>query len=70
MLFRFMATIYKKHLKYLFCVLYDEAYTSIGHVNDTIPNPSLLDVSTGKYLPAYHLKDGTLERSGRLKKVQ
>ncbi|EFA77806.1 hypothetical protein PPL_09304 [Heterostelium album PN500] len=53
-----------------YCVLYDEGYTSIGHVNDTIPNPALLDESTGKYLPAYHLKDGTLERSGRLKKVQ
>ena len=38
-------------------------YTSLGGMNDTIPNPAL-KTSTG-YDPAYALKDGSLERNGR-----
>lgn len=52
-----------------YCVLYDQGYsfltryTSLGGMNDTIPNPAL-KTSTG-YDPAYALKDGSLERNGR-----
>ncbi|EGG18865.1 hypothetical protein DFA_02604 [Cavenderia fasciculata] len=51
-----------------YCNLYDQGYTSIGHIDDTIPNPSLLDASSGIYKPAHHLLDGSLERCGRIKK--
>ncbi len=46
-----------------YCSLYDKGYTSLGSTTDTIPNPSLLVAD--KYLPAYKLKDGSLERAGR-----
>jgi len=51
-----------------YCELYDQGYTSIGHINDTIPNPDLKIDSTDQYLPAYCLKDCTSERNGRLRK--
>ncbi|KAK4776805.1 hypothetical protein SAY86_005493 [Trapa natans] len=55
-----------------YCSLYDQGYTSIGSVYDTVPN-SLLSVSNlngeEKFRPAYLLSDGRLERAGRLKKV-
>jgi len=43
------------------------SYTSIGSVDDTTPNEHLFDEKTKSYRPAYELKDGTLERAGRLK---
>merc|ERR1712151_866203 len=37
--------------------LYDNGYTSLGNINDTIPNPLLLKPSGGSYFPAYMLTD-------------
>lgn len=58
--------------KVLYCSLYDQGYTSIGSVYDTVPN-ALLCVSNPssskeEYRPAYMLSDGRLERAGRLRK--
>lgn len=57
-----------KTMKIPYCVLYDRGYTSIGGTSTTVPNPALLDSSSGKYRPAYELKDFELERAGRTKK--
>lgn len=46
-----------------YCCLYDQGYTSLGDVETTTRNPALL--RDGKYLPAWSLSDGDLERSGR-----
>lgn len=51
-----------------YCLLYEKGYTSIGSIHNTRPNPSLAytdqnGIST--YLPAWLLKDGSLERAGR-----
>ncbi|CDP06784.1 unnamed protein product [Coffea canephora] len=58
--------------KVRYCSLYDEGYTSIGSVHDTVPNGLLCirDSSNpeGKFRPAYLLADGRLERAGRVKK--
>lgn len=63
-----------------YCKLYDEGYTSIGSVHDTIPNGALYiescqnsgneqcQLGSNKYRPAYMLRDGRLERAGRLKR--
>ncbi|XP_012569683.1 uncharacterized protein [Cicer arietinum] len=52
-----------------YCSLYDQGYTSIGSIYDTVPN-SLLSVSnsSNKFKPAYLLSDGRLERAGRVKR--
>jgi hypothetical protein len=48
------------------------SYTSLGSTANTIQNPHLRikhpDTAEVEYLPAYMLKDGTLERAGRLTK--
>ncbi|KAE9585438.1 putative FAD synthetase [Lupinus albus] len=56
--------------KVKYCSLYDEGYTSIGSIYDTVPN-SLLSISNSpdKFKPAYLLADGRLERAGRAKKL-
>ncbi|XP_071908301.1 uncharacterized protein [Coffea arabica] len=58
--------------KVRYCSLYDEGYTSIGSVHDTVPNGLLCirdsSNSEGKFRPAYLLADGRLERAGRVKK--
>ncbi|PWZ30161.1 putative FAD synthase [Zea mays] len=51
-----------------YCILYDQGYTSIGSVRDTVPNELLRDGGSGGYRPAYTLSDGSLERAGRGKK--
>ncbi|KAH8946082.1 hypothetical protein BDL97_12G074400 [Sphagnum fallax] len=51
-----------------YCRLYDQGYTSIGKLHDTLPNPALL-VSKDKYKPAYLMLDERLERAGRVKVV-
>lgn len=50
-----------------YCLLYDEGYTSLGTVKDTVPCPAL-EKEDGTYFPAYMLKDWSLERAGRLDK--
>ncbi|XP_022767281.1 uncharacterized protein LOC111311815 isoform X2 [Durio zibethinus] len=57
--------------KVQYCSLYDQGYTSIGSIYDTVPN-ALLSISNTtskeKFKPAYLLSDGRLERAGRVKK--
>ncbi|KAJ3683950.1 hypothetical protein LUZ61_013114 [Rhynchospora tenuis] len=58
--------------KVKYCSLYDQGYTSIGSIYDTVPN-ALLSISDGSepkrnFKPAYMLLDGRLERAGRAKK--
>ncbi|KAF8095988.1 hypothetical protein N665_0319s0008 [Sinapis alba] len=57
--------------KVKYCSLYDQGYTSIGSIHDTVPN-ALLSVnntsSKEKFKPAYLLSDGRLERAGRVKR--
>ncbi|KAL0271321.1 UNVERIFIED_CONTAM: hypothetical protein PYX00_008447 [Menopon gallinae] len=51
-----------------YCSLYDEGFTSLGNVKNTSPNPALaVEGCDGNvtYLPAYKLKQGSLERQGR-----
>ncbi|KAL0874964.1 hypothetical protein Bca101_024669 [Brassica carinata] len=57
--------------KVKYCSLYDQGYTSIGSIHDTVPNAlfSVNDTSSKeKFKPAYMLSDGRLERAGRVKK--
>nr|GMC79636.1 FAD synthase [Ipomoea batatas] len=58
--------------KVQYCSLYDQGYTSIGSIHDTVPNALLCTAhSTNcneKFRPAYLLSDGRLERAGRVKK--
>ncbi|KAJ7976910.1 FAD synthase [Quillaja saponaria] len=55
-----------------YCSLYDQGYTSIGSIYDTVPNALLCvnNPSSGNenFKPAYMLADGRLERAGRVKK--
>ncbi|KAM7264771.1 hypothetical protein ACFE04_002454 [Oxalis oulophora] len=51
-----------------YCSLYDQGYTSIGSVHDTVPNALLGTSSKEKFKPAYLLSDGRLERAGRVKR--
>uniref|UniRef100_A0A7S1QS86 FAD synthase n=1 Tax=Alexandrium catenella TaxID=2925 RepID=A0A7S1QS86_ALECA len=48
-----------------YCKLYDEGYTSLGSINNTLPNPALLR-HDGSYAPAHELRDESLERAGRM----
>ncbi|CAA3020386.1 FAD synthase-like [Olea europaea subsp. europaea] len=57
--------------KVRYCSLYDQGYTSIGSIHDTVPN-ALLSIGNAnnveeKFKPAYLLPDGRLERAGRIK---
>ncbi|KAM5559730.1 hypothetical protein ABKV19_021088 [Rosa sericea] len=59
--------------KVQYCSLYDQGYTSIGSIHDTVPN-SLLSMNNSSsskevFRPAYLLSDGRLERAGRVKKL-
>ncbi|KAK9920997.1 hypothetical protein M0R45_029529 [Rubus argutus] len=59
--------------KVQYCSLYDQGYTSIGSIYDTVPN-SLLSINNSSsskevFRPAYLLSDGRLERAGRVKKL-
>lgn len=55
-----------------YCSLYDQGYTSIGSIHDTVPNKllSVSNPSSGKveYRPAYMLADGRSERAGRARR--
>ncbi|KAL5717016.1 FAD synthase [Ranunculus cassubicifolius] len=56
--------------KVQYCSLYDQGYTSIGSIYDTVPNSLLCtsDSSNQHFRPAYLLPDGRLERAGRAKR--
>nr|CDI54692.1 adenine nucleotide alpha hydrolases-like protein [Melanopsichium pennsylvanicum 4]SNX85768.1 related to FAD1 \ len=64
-----------------YCLLYDQGYTSLGSTYNTLPNPELEmhteeqeagqvvvgdGTAKGRWRPAYMLKDGSLERAGRV----
>ena len=57
-----------------YCTLYDDGYTSLGTVKDTLPCPALKkndDNGEGdedEYWPAYMLRDWSQERAGRIDK--
>jgi len=53
-----------------YCPLYDLGYTSLGSPLDSVPNPHLRRQGGEEegFLPAWQLKDGTLERAGRQKR--
>jgi len=53
-----------------YCNLYDNGYTSIGTINNTLPNPALKYTENNKikYYPAYKLKNPSDERKGRINK--
>jgi len=55
-----------------YCSLYDEGFTSLGTVKDTLPCPALKKEDGGDgnegYWPAYMLEDWSLERAGRIAK--
>ncbi|XP_065160034.1 uncharacterized protein [Atheta coriaria] len=57
---------YLLSFKVPYCCLYDEGYTSLGNVDNTLKNPQLLNEDTGAYYPAYRLLKSTKERSGRM----
>jgi len=52
-----------------YCSLYDNGYTSLGNVKDTLPCPALKKSGDNdEYWPAYMLRDWDMERAGRIKK--
>ena len=56
-------------LKLPYCSLYDQGYTSLGEVDNTIKNPHLQDVDENGniiYYPAYELVDEDYERESRV----
>jgi len=52
------------HLPY--CSLYDEGYTSLGNIHDTLPCPELKEAEGDGYRPAYMLQNWEKERAGRI----
>ncbi|KAL7528624.1 hypothetical protein ACHAWF_002631, partial [Thalassiosira exigua] len=50
-----------------YCSLYDDGYTSLGTVKDTLPCPALRK-GDGGHWPAYMLRDWDMERAGRIDK--
>ncbi|KAK9153897.1 hypothetical protein Sjap_001377 [Stephania japonica] len=60
--------------KVKYCSLYDQGYTSIGSIHDTVPNVLLREgdssCSGEHFRPAYLLTDGRLERAGRGKRYR
>lgn len=58
--------IFLRQFGFPYCELYDQGYTSLGGVADTLPNPALKRPD-GNFAPAFELQDGSLERDGRSK---
>lgn len=60
---------YLLYFRVPYCSLYNDGYTSLGNMKNTLRNPSLLyyDVLQDKevYLPAYKLMNAKEERNGR-----
>lgn len=50
-----------------YCKLYDDGFTSLGTVKDTLPCPALKK-DNDEYWPAYMLRDWDQERAGRISK--
>ena len=50
-----------------YCKLYDDGYTSLGTVKDTLPCPALKK-DNDEYWPAFMLRDWDQERAGRISK--
>jgi FAD synthetase len=53
-----------------YCKLYDEGYTSLGNITNTMKNEALKQIDDDgniTYAPAYMLQDDTLERNTRKK---
>ena len=50
-----------------YCCLYDRGYTSLGDVNDSIPNP-LLQRPDGNFSHARELSEPSRERDSRIKR--
>jgi FAD synthetase len=48
-----------------YCSLYAEGYTSLGSKAQTVPNPALFSAKEQRFLPAWELRDGQLERDNR-----
>ena len=51
-----------------YCEMYDEGYTSLGGVGDTVRNPKLRCVDQDgrvRYRPAYEMTEDEEERAGR-----
>ncbi|KDO34763.1 hypothetical protein SPRG_00824 [Saprolegnia parasitica CBS 223.65] len=60
--------VFLQELQLEYCSLYDQGYTSLGSIHNTVRNPALaVTDATGSvsYLPAYRLQDGSSERCGR-----
>ncbi|MEW5309379.1 MAG: hypothetical protein WDW38_001273 [Sanguina aurantia] len=55
--------IFLRTIKVEYCSLYDQGYTSLGSIHNTLQNSSLL-LPDGSYSPAYLLEHGHLERAG------
>lgn len=53
----------RKHLEY--CGMYDEGYTSLGGVGDTLRNPKLKVEGEERYRPAWMCTEDGAERMGR-----
>lgn len=50
-----------------YCNLYERGYTSLGDVNDSIPNPAL-QLPDGSFRPAKELTDSSKERDSRIRR--
>ncbi|GIL79130.1 hypothetical protein Vretifemale_8518 [Volvox reticuliferus] len=57
--------VFLRAMQVPYCSLYDHGYTSLGAIDNTLPN-SALRRADGSYEPAYKLADGRLERVGRV----
>ena len=62
---------YIRNLSIPYPTLYDQGYTSLGGMSNTLRNPLLKSVDDNgqeMYKPAYQLEDSSQERAGRIKK--
>ncbi|KAG9409139.1 3'-phosphoadenosine 5'-phosphosulfate sulfotransferase [Aphanomyces cochlioides] len=63
-----MVWFFLRQLDLEYCSLYDQGYTSLGDVHNTVRNPALVHINAQgeiEYWPAYKLVDNSSERCGR-----